>query len=309
MENTTQKQDKRRFILILALVVLVVLNVLLIYLIMQKKNSEIAQREEVIEQQKTSYEKDLKNLEERLKYQIKKAKRMGDENQTFIDSLQTVLGQIEEDRDKLKNSLKITQDQMRQYQQKIDAYEILLRKKDQELDKLRETNEILYGENRNLKEEKNELTSEITEIQEEREKLSNKVAQAGVLKAENVNVNIIDNRGKERSGGQYRANKIEKLLITFNVADNKVAKIGNKDIYMRLLEPSGTVLANPGSYGTFDIDGKEMTYSARQQILFDNSRQQVRFQFDRSGEYKPGRHTVEFYSEGYRIGYGTFDVR
>ena len=53
-----------------------------------------------------------------------------------------------------------------------------------------------------------------------------------------------------------------------------------------------------------------MIYTAMQRINFDNSRQQVNFLYGRGSQrFNPGRHAVEIYSEGFRIGEGEFVVR
>jgi hypothetical protein len=309
MEPKPQTQDRRRFVLIFLIVGLVIANLLFFYLVWKNKEYENNQIRKMMEEQKIDYQKDLTDLSDKLKDQIRKTEKLGEENKYFADSLQKVLRSIEADRNNLRNAAQLSQAQIRQYKEKIEAYEILLRKKDEEIDKLRETTEILYKENTNLKNEKNELSTVIGDKDRDLQKLQNKVEAAAVLKAENLTINAINNKGKETSGGQYRAKNIDKLSIVFNVADNKLAKIGNKEIYMRLLEPAGTVLFNPGTSGKFDLDGAQATYTSRQQILFDNSRQNVSFQFSRTGEFQPGRHTVELYCEGHRIGIGAFEVR
>jgi len=309
MENQSQKREQRRSVFIYLFVGLILANLLLLYLVWQNGQSQLAEEQKRSISQKDEYESSLKDIEERLRLQIKKTNKLETENGAFIDSLQANLEQVMQERDNLKNNSQLSQRQMKDLRDKIQAYEILLIKKDEQIEKLRETADILYKENNNLKEQKNELTSTITELGNERSKMQGKLDEAAVLKTENVVVNAVDNRGKEQSGGQYRANKIDRLSISFNLADNKLSKIGNKDVYMRVLEPAGTILINPGSSGKFEANGREVQYSVRKQILFDNSRQTVNFEFSRTGEFEAGKHTVEFYTEGYRIGYGTFEVR
>ncbi len=309
MENNSQKRAQRRSIFIYLFIGLILANFLLLYLVWQSGQSQVKEEQERAKNQKEEYEKDLEEIEKRLEAQIKKTGKIETENQALIDSLQANLEEVRQERDNLKNNTQLTQTQMRDLKDKIAAYETLLRKKDEEIEKLRETADILYDENNNLKNQKNELTSTITELDKERNKMQGRLEEAAVLKAENVIVNVVDSRGKVQSGGQYRANKIDRLSISFNLADNKLSKIGNKDVYMRVLEPAGTLLINPGESGKFEANGREIQYSVRKQILFDNSRQNINFEFGRTGEFEAGRHTVEFYSEGYRIGYGTFEVR
>ncbi|TAG02563.1 MAG: hypothetical protein EAZ44_07135 [Cytophagia bacterium] len=304
-----KKQKSGQTGLIILVVTLIAAIFILLFLMRQNLSSQKSDYEKMLADQKIGYEKDLTKLQSELKEQIKKAERLGDEKEQILDSLKKMLQNVEYDRNNLKKTLQLSQAQNKQYKEKIEAYEMLLKAKDKEIDRLKETADVLYKENNSLKNEKNSITTELTDEKKRRESLQGKVEEAAVLKAENVQVNMIDRRGKESSGGQYRASKIDKLAISFNAADNKLAKIGNKDIYMRVLEPLGTVLANSGTSGDFEINGKKMTYSARQQILFDNSRQKVIFTFSRSGEFQAGRHTIEFYSEGAKIGYGTFEVR
>ncbi len=310
-KTATAKQERRRFVLVFLIVGLVLANIILIYLILQNKNAAISDLERVMAEQKDSYEKELDEVRQRLEAQIEETKLIETNNQELLDSLQAQLEEVEADRDALKNTNNITQNQLQQYKLKIEGYEILLRKKDEQITELRKQADILYEEAKGLKNEKNELISQVTSVEKEKSKLQQKVDAAAVLQAENVNINAVDPRGRTKSGGQYRGDKIDKLDISFNLSKNEVAKIGNKDVYLRILEPAGTILYNQdGSSGDFNLaSGDNAKYSARQQILFDNSRQLVRFQFNRSGEYDPGRYTVELYADGHRIGTGSFDVR
>jgi cell division protein ZapB len=303
------RSSNSRTWLVIIIIGLIIANIAIVYTLLRQNASDKAMLEGMLRDQKSRSDKDLGNLSAKLQEQIALAERTGEENRSFVDSLQKVLRSIETDRLNLRNTLKVTQDQMKQYQEKIAAYEILLKKKDQEIDKLRETANLLYDKNNELKEEKNKLIVEKNEIDKDREKLRGKVDAAGVLKAENLVVNAITDKGKEISGGQYRAKNIAKINISFNIAENRIAKIGNREVFMRIVEPTGTVLANAGTSGKFEMEDGAGTYTARQQILFDNSRQIINFQYKRGGEYNAGRHTVEIYCEGQKIGVGSFDIR
>jgi myosin heavy subunit len=305
----SQNQERRRFLLIFLIVSLVTAILVLLYLMQRNYNSQKQEYEKLMADQKTNYEKDLKKLSDDLQDQIQKARRLGEEKEELVDSLQKVFKEIQADRTNLRQTLQLSQSQVKQYKEKIEAYEILLRQKDKEIEKLRETADILYKENTKLKDDKNEIYSDLSEEKKQREKLQSKIEEAAILKAENIQINALMSNGKEISGPQFRASRVDKLKILFNLADNKVAKIGNKDIYMRVLEPAGTILVNPNGSGEFQVDGKSVYYSARRQILFDNSRQAVDFEFARTGQYQAGRHTIELYCDGQRIGYGTFEVR
>ncbi len=311
MENIQPKPRKSssQYIVIFLILSLIVTVLVLFYLMQNNLSTQKSQYEKLLSEQKTGYEKDLKKLQDDLQEQIEKARQLGDDKKSIVDSLENTIKRVQGDREALRKTTQLSQDQVKKYKDKIEAYEMLLQAKDKEIDKLRATAETLYKENSNLKDIKNQLITENIEEKTKREQLQTKVDEAAIIKGENVQVNAVDKRGKETSGGQYRASRIEKLNISFSIADNKIAKIGNKDIYLRVIEPTGAVLVNPNTGGELKLPNQTLNYSARQQILFDNSRQRVNFVFARTGEYQSGRHNVEFYCDGQRIGGGSFDIR
>ncbi|MDX2302443.1 MAG: hypothetical protein NW226_06560 [Microscillaceae bacterium] len=311
MEKKQVRQERRRSVLVFLLVGMVLANILLIYLILQNKNAAINDLNKIMAENKADYEKELAKLEEKLQDQIAETERIEGDNKLFIDSLQRDLEEIKASRDALRNTTTITQNQLREYKEKIEAYEMLLVKKDKMIVELREQMTTLYDQNNQLKTEKVELQYEVGQTKKDKELLVGRINQAAVLRAENLIVNAIENNGKLKSGGQYRASNIDKLDISFNLAENKFAKIGGKDVFLRVLDPASGVLYNQdGTSGNFTLsDGKSAAYSVKQQILFDNSRQNVRFQFSRTGDYAPGRYAVEVFCDGERIGVGSFEVR
>ena len=57
------------------------------------------------------------------------------------------------------------------------------------------------------------------------------------------------------------------------------------------------------------VEGKEIPYTLKTDLLFDNRRPEVAFIYLKGSSYKPGKHTVELYSEGFSIGTGTFLIK
>jgi hypothetical protein len=311
MENSKNKpQQRRRPILVFFLIALLAINLVLLFLLYRHEESRISEKEAELKERKEEYQKSLDNITLQLKSQIREYKTLENAKQSELDSLVKKLTEVEQEKNAWKGKSQISQTELAQLRERVEFYQVVISKKDDLITELRKTNQAMYDENYKLKEDKNELIGQVTDANKKTENLQTKVNAAGTLKAENVNINGIDDRGKVTSGGQYRAGKLDKLDVSFNVGENKFAKIGQKDVYMRVLEPAGTILYNPnGGSGKFNVDGKEMLYSARQQIMFTNTRETIRFQFDNTGEFQAGRHSVEFYCEGQKIGYGTFDVR
>ena len=144
--------------------------------------------------------------------------------------------------------------------------------------KLEALNEELLSENTNLKSEKNELNDSISRLKNNREELEGKVEMASRLKAENIKIIAINSRGREREDKEFKPRHIEKLKIQFNLAENSVAQPEGKDIIVRVINPLGNALFDVATgSGSFMINGKEMFYTAKQEILFDNTQQRAFF--------------------------------
>ena len=307
--TTEQKQDKRRVILVGFILLLVVLNVVLIYMILQNKNSEIQKKEALLKQQKESYETRLNTVKRLLKQEIARAKQDGEENQLYQDSLSKVLDSVVKSQENLKNLVRFTQQQNESYKLKIAAYEELLIRKDYLMRDMKGTIKRQGEQLTELRKENNRVLEQVGKTKEEITKYKERFAKAGVLKAENITINSVDRRGKERSGGSYRERRINRLKIRFSLADNKAAKIGQKTVYMLLKDDTGQTLVPPVGSGRFKLNGNETYYTASQSFLFDNSQQNLNFTFQKDKELGKGRFTVELYSEGEKIGIGSFSVR
>lgn len=307
--STEQKQDKRRVILIGFILVLVVLNVVLIWMIIQNKNAEIDKQKQLRADQKQGYETNLKNLSRRLKQEIARAKQEGEENKEYQDSLTKVLEDVTKDRDNLKQIKNFTQAQIQSYKLKIAAYEELLIRKDSLMRDMKATINRQGEQLTELRNENNKVLAQVGKTKEEINSYKKRFAKAGVLKAENIIINRVNRRGKEKSGGSYRERNISKIKVYFTIADNKAAKIGQKTVMMLLKDETGSTLVPPVGSGRFKIGGKDTYYTAAQSFLFDNSQQNLVFNYQKDKELGKGKFFVELYSEGEKIGVGSFRVR
>ncbi|HSZ26344.1 MAG TPA: hypothetical protein VK766_11510 [Cytophagaceae bacterium] len=150
----------------------------------------------------------------------------------------------------------------------------------------------------------------IIKITSEKNKLAEKVAIASVLRADNFKIESLNPKGKIDGDGEFKAKKIDKIRVIFTLAENKVADKGGRDVYFRMIEPGGGALfdlANGG--GSFQYENKEVFYTMKQNILFENKGQKVTYEYKKGSPYKPGTHKVEIYCEGFKIGEASFLVK
>lgn len=226
-----------------------------------------------------------------------------------VAELEIIRKNLEKDKQNLQNEAKRRNSELTGYKDKVEGYEELLKLQDAKIKQLEAVNKELLAENTGLKKEKNVLNDSISNLRKKERELQSKVDQAARLKAENISVAALNSRGREREG-EFRARQIEQLKIAFNLADNKVAPISGKDIMIRIIAPDKNVLFDVATgSGTFMIAGKELFYTARQEILFDNTRQQLEFFYENNRNYEAGVYEVEIYADDYIIGTQKFTVK
>ncbi|MGF7216105.1 uncharacterized protein YeaO (DUF488 family) [Spirosoma lacussanchae] len=313
MEPRPQPKNNSRSFLLAALLILAALNVLLLYFWYQErqdnktKDATIAAKTEEVLVTKTK----LDSISAQLDAKIAEIQQLGGS----VDSLLKVKEQLEVDKKELRN---VNSFDSRKYDQKIKNYQAILAQKDQEIARLKEENgvltqqnETLAQENSGLKAERQTLSDSVAAVVSKNQELSEKVTIAAALRAENVTVSAINTRGKERDGDSFKARRIDKVKVVVRLAPNGLAKQDEKDLYMRILDPAGAVIADMATgSGEFTYNGQGVIYTAMQRFSFDNTRQQVTFVYGRGGQrFNEGKHTIEIYCEGFRIGEGSFTVR
>ncbi len=220
-------------------------------------------------------------------------------------------------------------------QRKLAYYLRLIGQKDLEIKKLRKENFVLIARNDSLSREAKILQDGLSNVQKalrdssltfgvkqkelsersrilevRNQELSDKVNVAAALRAEGVNVYAISTRGKESGAQNQRAKKLEKIRVIFHLQENSLATKEIKTVYLRIIEPTVVTLSDYSiGSGTFPFKGKDLVYTAKQRIFYENNHQSVEFIYSRPNSYREGRHEIELYAEGFLIGLGSFEVR
>lgn len=311
MENINRNSNSTKYF-IAAITVLALLSAGLGYLYLgEKKLNEEKQLklEQQINEQVTATSV-IDSMSRELNLKIDEVKKLGGD----ISSYQLIKADLEADRKQLLTQKTID---YKSFDAKIKNYQSILAQKDVDLQKLREENGILAtqnqtlnSENTGLKSEKQKLADSINAVTTKNIELTDKVSQASALRAETINVYAISTRGKEREGGAYKARKLDKIRISFHLVDNPLTKQEDKEIFIRVLEPSGTIISDMAAgSGIFSYKGQDMIYTIKKRDFYSNSHQLVEVVYSRGQDYKQGKYSIELYSEGYKIGQGSFDVK
>ena len=314
--NKSTNSSSKKNLLPVLLALSVIVNLVLVYVIFEKKNVEIAhqkqmnQRQQQINaEQKSSYSQSLSRLSQRLKQEIAHSKKFGQAQQQYRDSLTKVLKHVEADRTHLRQTLVLTQKQMKAYKLKIAAYEMLLIRKDSLMTNLKEINTMLGDQNHRLNIQVNQGIEAKTNLEKEKEKLQSKIKQAAGLKVKDIVIKRVNRRGKSKAGKVFRERNISKLQVYLSFVDNELIEIGNKSVVMLLKDEMGQTLVPSISNGTFDLAGQQTSYTAAQRFIYDKSPQTIMLNYDKDKPLGKGKFLVELYSGGKKIGADSFRVR
>ena len=240
-----------------------------------------------------------------------------------IESLEVAKKQLESDKVQLR---KVNSFSKQQYDVKIADFVTLLEAKDAELVQLKRENTTLVAKNKDLFTQNSTLTSENMGLKTDKQSLADsvdnayrrnreltaKVTRASALQAQFVQAMALSDKNKERDGGVYRASKVDKMKVIFQLQPNPIAKQDIKIIFMRVLDPDGAILYDSAvGSGNFDLFGKESTYTVKKDVQFQNNGQGVEIIYGRGTaiQYREGHYKIELYAEGFKIGEGSFDIK
>lgn len=304
-DNTSKSSGKNTKTLIIAIIaLLLIINGVVYYMDYREKQemrAEIASKDTELAD---TYRK-LNDMSTELDKRIAEIEGLGGN----VEELEKAKAELEAEKQQLQRSGEIARRRLNEVNAKVKGYETLLREKDVEITRLKTLSDSLYAENTTLKTTQNKLSDSVRAINQNRQELTKKVAIASRLKAENIKVAAVNKRGKEREG-EARDGQIEKLKVSFNLADNPVTPIESKDILLRVIDPNGNVLFDVATgSGTMMVEGREEFYTAQQNILFDNTRQQLTFMYEKGSDFDEGVYNVELYADGYMIGQEKFRVK
>lgn len=171
----------------------------------------------------------------------------------------------------------------------------------------------LKKENVVLTSERDSVVNDNAELHQSNEGLQQKVNLAKVLHASNIRITgVILGRRKEKETS--KAKRVDVLRVIFDIDENRVAESAVRDLNVRILNPSGSLLSNAAlGSGSFELaeNGRTSYYSISKKVSLQTGQplSNIKVDWQQSAEYEKGNYTIEIYNEGYLIGRGTVSLR
>lgn len=166
----------------------------------------------------------------------------------------------------------------------------------EESNELRLQNELLKRENELLNSKVEEKNTEVRVLKENNLDLNQKVSSASSIKVSNISVNGVEKNRKGLYEIETRAKRVGELQIRFNIADNVLAPTGQKEVYVRIIDPQGNLIADSSNL-FYAQSGTKLQYTFKQTISFTNKGEEYEFYWSDINKFKKGAYTVLLYAD------------
>ena len=192
---------------------------------------------------------------------------------------------------------------IKQYEREVGTLRTAMKDYIRQIDSLNTLNQKLISENVSYRKEISSANLRAEMAEEKAAELDNKVKVGSVLRARDIRLEALNDRGKSVS----RIKNASRLRVDFVLSANELAMPGNKAIYLRISSPDGYVLTTE-AMPSFEYEGERLTYSAMREVDYQNQDLEVGIYFTSSG-FAGGTYRMELYTEGRLIGQAQVAMR
>lgn len=183
-----------------------------------------------------------------------------------------------------------------------------------DIDSYKEQIEVLKGENLQLTKDKEAVTQERNQVQSKYDSAKGVIKQredvidvGSTLHASGFNIVGIDEKGGGKEKETTKAKKVDKLRISFNLDENRIAPSGQKDLFVCITGPDGNAIAvealGSGTFSTRE-DGQKIFTQKVQVSYTQGQKQTVSFDWKQGSSFSVGNYKIEVYHNGFKIGEG-----
>jgi FtsZ-binding cell division protein ZapB len=287
MEN---KPNKKSTIILIVLVVILAGCAGVLFVQYNKMKADSAIIQEALEDQKQSLTNELQDM-------MSEYDGLKSDN----DSMNT---QIEKQQGRIKQLLSINADNLEKiklYKKELTTLRDIMKSYIVQIDSLNTRNQMLVVENVDVKNKLDEARKSNEDLSAEKQNLTSKVEMASVMSAKDVTVLPLNKRGKDTE----KASRVKKIKACFTIRENPIIAAGEKTVYMRVTRPDQLVLAT-SEQDLFDYDGKQIVFSAKRSVLYENKDVELCIFWENTGELIEGTYGVDLFCDGKLIGSATF---
>jgi len=305
---------------LIGIILLLGLNGYQLYINSQLKQDTANQKTELIELEKIKTE-----LDQDYKAAIEGLDELRGDNEELNQLIDSQKLSLQGQKEKI-NNLIWSKRELGKARKEMKALKDQAQQYIKELTKLRDDNQFLTSSNTQLKEEKealNQLYAEIAQareilIVEKEEIIKEKAILSGKVDiAEAIKINYMEVQGYQvkddgKTKKKNKAKNINMLRTCFLTETNVVAKGGEQEFYIRIIDPVGeTITDSNDGVGvlTNKLDSTQVMYTTSGSIDYQNEDTRGCISLSLSEKLTKGIYDVEIYNNGFMVGKGDFKLK
>jgi len=305
---------------LIGIILLLGLNGYQLYINSQLKQDTANQKTELIELEKIKTE-----LDQDYKAAIEGLDELRGDNEELNQLIDSQKLSLQEQKEKI-NNLIWSKRELGKARKEMKALKDQAEQYIKELTKLRDDNQLLTSSNTQLKKEKealNQLYAEIAQAREilivekeeiikEKAILSDKVDIAEAIKINYMEVQGYQVKDDGKTKKKNKAKNINMLRTCFLTETNVVAKGGEQEFYIRIIDPVGeTITDSNDGVGvlTNKLDSTQVMYTTSGSIDYQNEDTRGCISLSLSEKIIKGIYDVEIYNNGFMVGKGDFKLK
>jgi hypothetical protein len=170
----------------------------------------------------------------------------------------------------------------------------------QEISRLAKENSSLKSQRDSLVRSVKTINKKAALLEQANAVLAEKVVTGAALKASNIEVQAFKIKHSGKNIEVSHAGSAKKLVVRFNVVSNQLAKKDYHQIYLRIFDPAGNLIANQNDM--FEADGQEMQFTEMITISYNDDDTQYDMQWINPAEFIKGTYSIILYADGYVMG-------
>lgn len=267
-----------------------------------KSNNEMEKANELLqlENQQLQLAGEYENLN--TQYQNLESQTQFIKNDSILQKYTEAKSKVEKLLAELKTQKITSNKRIKELQDEIKSLKGLMRHYIAIIDSLNKENAGLRAENVQIKSENKKLASQVNIAQEKTAHLEERMELAEKLNITNLNLTGLKKNGKT----EKKIKKAKQLMVTFTISPNNSTPVGEKELFIRITNPEGSLL---GGSNTFVFEDADVPYTDSKKVEYDGQEMQVTIYWNVNTALNPGEYRVEVFADNYRLGSRSFVMK
>jgi TolA-binding protein len=180
-----------------------------------------------------------------------------------------------------------------------------------QVEKLTGENQELTATNQKITVEKQQVEQNLSLTTAQKDSINKALEEtrtvASTLHVSSIAITPLNEKSNGKEKETTTAKKVDKLRITFDLDQNRLAPAGEKELYVAITGPDGKPIeVAGGTSGTFTSrEEGDKFFTSKVNVQYENSHKvPVSFDFKQDKPFQIGEYKIEVYHNGFKIGEG-----